>query len=380
MVRIAIVLPSMGPGGSERVVSVMTNAWAARGWKVMLVTFDAPGTESYYPIDPRVEQVGLGLPVERLGTSRAAGRVVSRMLRLRRALQNFAPDLVISFLTRTNVITVIAAARTGIPVVVSERNNPKLQVFGPVWEFLRRQTYSRAFGLVTMTKGSMDCFPPEMRRRSWVIQNPVFIPADLKLDRGRKWLTAVGRLHPQKGFDLLLEAFAKIAPTHPDWTLVIWGEGPERTALEAQRDRLGLANQVRLLGVTERPGRWVETADVFVLSSRYEGWGIVLMEAMAAGLPVVSFDCQFGPSDMVTHGVDGLLVKNGDVQALADALARLFDDDELRMRLAAAAMRSSERFSQNRIMAEWDEVVKAATDDRRSGARPFATIGHAPET
>ena len=112
-------------------------------------------------------------------------------------------------------------------------------------------------------------------------------------------------------------------------------------------------------GITNKPGIWVETADAFVLSSRYEGWGIVLLEAMAAGLPVVSFDCEWGPRAMVTDGHDGLLVPLGDINALAEALAKVLSDARLREQLAANAAVTAQRYAPERIMADWDEVLGA---------------------
>jgi glycosyltransferase involved in cell wall biosynthesis len=170
---------------------------------------------------------------------------------------------------------------------------------------------------------------------------------------------------PQKGFDLLLKAFAKTRQDFPQWRLVIWGEGSDRAELEAERDRLGLQDCVEMPGITSRPGIWVETADAFVLSSRYEGWGIVLLEAMAAGIPVLSFDCQWGPREMVDDGRDGLLVENGSVDALAAGLIRLLGDEELRARLGKAAAASAARFTPQNVMRDWDQVIYAALASRR---------------
>jgi glycosyltransferase involved in cell wall biosynthesis len=252
-------------------------------------------------------------------------------------------------------------------VVVSERNNPELQTFGPFWTWLRARLYPRAFCLVTMTRGALDFFPAPLRPRGRVIPNPVDLPAGWRERRGSNVLAAVGRLVPQKGFDLLLPAFAEIAPRFPDWTLVIWGEGEKRAQLEQQRDSLGLRDRVRLPGVSDRPGAWVETADAFVLSSRYEGWGIVLLEAMAAGLPVVSFDCEWGPREMVADGIDGLLVPREDVTALARALAAVVGDPGLRARLGEAARASAQRFTPDKVVAGWDAVVD---DALRAGPAP----------
>lgn len=361
-VGVVIVLPALGAGGSERVVSSIANHWAERGCKVAVITLERRGTPPYYKIDPGVDVIHLDLPNRRTGPLRGAWLAANRMLRLRRQLLRLAPDVVISFLTRTNILSLLAAKGTGIPVVVSERNNSELQTCGAAWGWMRKQLYPTSFGLVTMTNGAMDLFPRRQRPRSWVIPNEANLPVDLHLRRGQRILAAVGRLVPQKGFDLLLEAFARIARAHPDWTLVIWGEGPERAALERQRCALALDSRVQFPGVSERPGGWIETADAFVLSSRYEGWGIVLVEAMAAGLPVVSFDCRFGPSDMVTHEEDGLLVPNGDVEALSTELSRLMGNEALCISLGQAAAKSARRFSRERVMARWDEVVSSAIE------------------
>ncbi len=128
--------------------------------------------------------------------------------------------------------------------------------------------------------------------------------------------------------------------------------------------------------MTQRPGLWVETADVFVLSSRYEGWGIVLLEAMAAGLPVVSFECEWGPSDMVKHGEDGILVPSNDVDALAEALSGVLGDGELRGRLATNAEASAKRYLPERILSQWDAVASSAL---KHSAREHASTVSAAE-
>lgn len=368
--RLAIVLPSLSAGGTERVVSVLANRWAARvGWQVTVLTLEASGTRPYYAFDPRITIRQLGLPPGRRDKLSGTWQVARRILALRRALRAANPDAILVFLTRTNVMTLLATHGTGVPVVVSERNNPALQTAGPFWGWLRARLYPRAFCLVTMTQGALDFFPASMRPRGRVIPNPVDLPAGWRERRGGKVLAAVGRLVPQKGFDLLLRAFAEVAPRFPEWTLVIWGEGEERPNLERQRDSLGLQHRVRLPGLSERPGIWVETADAFVLSSRYEGWGIVLLEAMGAGLPVVSFDCEWGPREMVRDGVDGLLVPREDVPALARALAAVLADEALRARLGAAARASAERFAADRVVALWDEVIDEALR-ARAGREP----------
>ncbi|QIG49931.1 glycosyltransferase family 4 protein [Nordella sp. HKS 07] len=357
---VTIVIPGLSAGGTERIVSLISEHWAKRGWRVSILTFEAPGTAAYYPINPAITVQQLGSAASqpsKLGTVRAA---THRALALRRAFRKSLPDVIVSFLTRTNVLTLLSTRGLPVPVVVSERNNPALQPFGAPWHWLRALTYPRAFGLVTMTKGALEYFPKKMRRREWVIPNPVELPQAWQERRGNHTLVAVGRLVPQKGFDLLLQAFARAAAAAPEWSLTIWGEGPDRAKLERQRDELGLNGRVHFPGVTERPGIWIETADAFVLSSRYEGWGIVLLEAMAAGLPVVSFDCEWGPREMINDGVDGLLVPAEDVASLSGALVKIMKDDTLRRQLGTTAAEAVKRYSRERVMAEWDNVVRDA--------------------
>ncbi|WP_340266357.1 glycosyltransferase family 4 protein [Sphingobium mellinum] len=359
--HVAFVLPGLRAGGSEHIVSLLCNHFSRSGWAVTLFTFEEPGTAPYYQHDAAVSVVQLGHPSGRLPMLRSAMAVRDRVAALRAALDNILPDLVVSFLTRTNVVSIMAARPLGIPVIVSERNNPLKQRPGAIWTVLRRYAYARAQGLVTMTHGAMRQFPPAPGRRQWVIPNPTYAPVEVDRDRpcGR-CVVAVGRLVPQKGFDLLLDAFARAADKIPDWSLIIWGEGPERARLEARRDALGLRDRVVMPGVTQAHGAWLHDADIFVLSSRFEGWGIVVGEAMAAGVPTISFDCCFGPGEMITDGVSGLLVPDGDVQALGESLVKLCADPDLRRHLSEGARAGAQRFTIDRILMQWEEALGEA--------------------
>jgi len=366
---LALVLPGLGAGGSEHIVSLLCNHFAAQGWLITLIAFEEPSAPSYYAYHPEVRIIRLGMKSRRRAAATGALAMLRRQKLLRQALKAVRPELVVSFLTRTNILSVLAARSLGIPVIVSERNNPALQTVGPVWSRLRQMTYPRAAGLITMTQGAMDWFKGAMDVKGWVIPNPV-PPAITSAERrsGGPTIGAVGRLVPQKGFDLLLDAFARVAHAIPDWKLVIWGEGPERAALERQRDRLGLTDRVDLPGVTEKPGEWIPRSDLFVLSSRFEGWGIVVGEAMGAGLPVISFDCQWGPAEMIEHGKSGLLVPNGDVAALGEAILSLCADGARREALGTEARDRMALFGHDRVLALWQSVITGVLDHHRVGA------------
>jgi glycosyltransferase involved in cell wall biosynthesis len=176
-------------------------------------------------------------------------------------------------------------------------------------------------------------------------------------DPGAHRLLAAGRLESQKGFDMLLEAFAALVPVHPDWSLDIFGKGTQGTSLERQIVDLGIGERAHINSPTDRLGERMRDASVYVLSSRFEGFPIVLLEALAAGLAVVAFDCPTGPGEILDDSTTGLLVSAEDVSALTAALARVMVDESLRRRLSAAAPGAVGPYSRDAVGRRWDELL-----------------------
>jgi glycosyltransferase involved in cell wall biosynthesis len=173
-------------------------------------------------------------------------------------------------------------------------------------------------------------------------------------------LLAVGRLEYEKGFDLLLEAFGQIASGTPDWALVIVGEGSLRDVLVQRAHALGLAGQVFFAGRVGNIGDWYGSADLFVLSSRFEGFPNALLESLAHGVPAISFDCATGPGEIVRSGVDGLLVDPDDVGGLAAGLVRMMTDRDLRRSFALRAGEAAARFSVGHVAELWEDAIREA--------------------
>lgn len=352
--HVAILTSGLGAGGAEQVIAQIARHWCAAGHRVSVIAFDRPGEPVYHRLPAEVRLHRLGSPAGALGTAR-------RVLALRRVLSASRPTVLCSFLTKNNLIAALATIGTGTRLICAERNNPERQDAHPLWNRALGLLYRRADAIVCQTDAVRRCFPAAVRRRLVTISNPVAAPdVSPSFDDARR-ICAVGRLTHQKGFDVLLRAFALIAPRFPAWTLTIRGEGPDRAALEAAVADLSLQGRVRLPGLSSVPRGWVAECDLFVLSSRYEGFPNVLGEAMAAGLPAVAANCDFGPADMVEHGRTGLLVAPDDPQALADALAEMIADRAARERMGTAAAQAMARFAPERVLAQWDRLLAAVT-------------------
>lgn len=176
-------------------------------------------------------------------------------------------------------------------------------------------------------------------------------------------MVAVGRLDPQKGFDLLIQAFSRVAGRYPSWRLVILGEGAARAELTALIAARKLAARVSLPGFIAEPRAIMRQADLFVLSSRYEGMPNALIEAMSEGRACVSFDCPTGPGEVIQHSINGWLVPVGDVDALSTALADLMGNNGLRERLGEHARAVANAYSQRSIMGLWNALLASVTGD-----------------
>lgn len=358
--RLTLVIHGMSAGGAERVMKVLADGWAGRGEAVTLITLDTVASD-FYCCDPRVARVGLGVKAESAGPLSALTNNLGRVAALRRAIVASRPQVIISFTDTNNVLTLLAARGLAAPVIVCEHIDPFRHGIGLIWGALRRLTYPRAGAVVGVTRAAEDFARRFVRQRPVVtLPNPIEPPpppADLPwLWPQGPALIAMGRLTPQKNFALLIRTFALAQAACPGWRLVILGEGPLRPELEALAAELGLAQRVHLVGQVADPFTHLRRADVFVMSSDYEGFPMSLLEAMSCGLPVVGTDCCTGMREIVRPGVDGLLVPVGDQAALAQVLTGLMQDPARRADLAAAAPAVCARFGLERILGLWDEL------------------------
>jgi GalNAc-alpha-(1->4)-GalNAc-alpha-(1->3)-diNAcBac-PP-undecaprenol alpha-1,4-N-acetyl-D-galactosaminyltransferase len=367
--RCTLIIHSLSSGGAERVITRMANYWAERGWEITLLIFTDGKEAPFYALNQLIDYRPLDIAT--VSPNPVAGILnnLSSVGLLRTAILASNPDVVISFMEQTNVTTILATRSLNIPVLVSVRNDPAMLSPGKMWEILLRWTYPFADQVVVQTERAGNYFSAKLQDRIVVIPNPVILPppepsGEVATLPGDRSLIAVGRLVPQKGFDLLLQALAQIKDTHPDWVLTILGEGELRSQLESLRDQLGLTDRVYFPGRVKNPHEFLKQADIFIMSSRFEGFPNALCEAMVCGLPVISTDCPNGPREIIRDGVDGILVPSEDVSALATAMDRLMSDPQTRQLLAAAAPELAERFSLEKVMLIWESLVKAVIEEK----------------
>jgi len=364
--RIVFFVSSMQGGGAERVAALLCTRWVERGHDVLLVPTYSGRGECLYPMD---ERVCLEYLADRVGTTRKTlSSTARRLLAMRALVREFGTDAVLSFLPHVNVVALLATRGLNLPVVVAERVYPPAMDVGPVWSRLRHLAYPWASRVIVQTRPGLDWLASASPRSAGaVIPNPSVCPLPIgepRIDPGTvisdesRLLLAVGRLEKQKGFDRLIRAFERLVPRLPDWDLVILGEGSERPALESRIAACRLSARVHLPGRVGNLGDWYARADLYVMSSRFEGFPNTLMEAMAHGVPAVSFDCDTGPAELIEDGVNGYLVAPGAGAAgLAERLGALMADATTRRTLGERAAEVRQRYSLERVGAKWDQVL-----------------------
>lgn len=361
--RMTLVISSLAAGGAQRVMLDLARHLSDRGHSVSLITFSA-GSDDFFAVPPGIERRALDL----LGRSPSAVAAMMgnarRLLILRKAIAESNADVVLSFIDITNIAVILATFGLGVPAVVSERIHPRAHRIGLAWDALRRAAYPFCSRLVVQTE-AVAAWGRRVVPRQKVAVIPNAVPRTAiervqESDRRENVILAVGRLDPQKGFDLLIRAFAASALFSLGWRLIIMGEGTERSALTRLSSELGLAEAVELPGQTRDPTQLMSTSSIFALSSRYEGFPNVLLEAMACGAAPVAFDCLSGPGEIIEQGVNGLLVPAGDVEAFGAALKRLANDDSLRRRLSNAARHVTRAFAPSVVLERWVELLESA--------------------
>lgn len=362
--KVLLTIGSLGGGGAEKVMLWLAEWLAGNGHEVILVTQMADD-ENRYAVSDRITHVSLGgmVSFKALGKFSAIINMARWTWLLWRVAARRRPDVVLSFIDSMNISVLQSFYLSRLPVVVAERTDPAT---GPITAWRKRMRPGlyrrRAAAVVFQTRSIEARFAQEWNlTRTAVIPNAVTRRfAEAPERTGERVVVSVGRLDPLKGHDILLEAWARLGAARAGWRLRILGEGPLRPQYEAMVARLGLGDSVELPGFTSDVLPDLLGAAVGVLPSRVEGFPNALIEMMAVGLPVVASDLPPACPEVVTHEQDGLLYDGTSAEALAEALARLMADADLRAALGTAAMTVRARYSEAACLQMWADCLQGA--------------------
>ena len=349
MKKYVFFIGTLNNGGAERVISILTKHMAEAGKQVEIVLYY--DQEPFYSIHPDVEVV-------RIQKETGTKGILKNILWLRKYIKANS-DVLVSFLAPFNILAIAASLGLGKKIIVADRNDPRFVPSNTIIRKARDLLYRFSDGVVVQNTGNKEYFSATVQKKSAVIFNPV----DLGEKRGqalrtdkKKRIVSVGRLMPQKNQEMLLEAFAGARKDFPEYSLTIYGEGNYRDRLEAKINEFGLEGYVEMPGSKKDVFDLISDAELFVLSSNYEGMPNALIEAMCLGLPVISTAVS-GTSDLIEDGVNGRVVEIGNKEQMAAAMRELLASADTRQKYAERAVLVNDKLEVNGIMEEWMKFI-----------------------
>lgn len=374
--KIAYCIPSLYyPSGMERVLTLKANYFAEHfGYDIHIILTDGKDKQPYYELHPSVTLHQLDINYDELYGfplhKRITGYLSKQRLfkkRLNQCLCEISPDITISLLRRDiNFINDVKDGSIKLGEIHFNKSNYRTFSDNRLPAFIQRtvKQYWRWQLVRQLRKLKRFIVLSHEDAAEWtelnnvsVIHNPLPFLPDRQSDNSQKQVIAVGRYMPQKGFDRLIPAWAIVSKRHPDWILRIYGDGM-RQQLQQQIDSLGISSTCILEHSTPNIMDKYCESSIFVLSSRFEGFGMVIIEAMACGVPPVSFTCPCGPRDIISDGKDGLLVENGDIEGMAEKICYLIENDDIRKKMGKQARLDVDRFKIEYIAQQWKKLFE----------------------
>lgn len=352
--KILFCTSSMGKGGAERVISILSNNLIKDNEITILVNTNK---NIAYKLDDSINIITLDKKYKK----NSLIRNISRIKKTKKVLKEQKPDIIISFLPMPSFRIIIANIRMKIPVIISDRNDPKQEYKSKLSNILMNWLYPKANGFVFQTKEQKRYFKDEIQKKSRIIFNPIndcFLKEN-KIVKKENTIINIGRLMPQKNQIMLINAFSEIIKKYPQYKLKIFGEGPLKESLKKRIEDLNIEDKAFLCGLTDNIKEELENSKIFVLSSNYEGMPNVLIEAMATGCASISTDCPCGgPREFIENYKNGILITVGDEKELENSIEKLIKDEEKIKELGENAKKIKEKLKTEDIINQWKEYIQ----------------------
>ena len=346
--KITFIITSLGSGGAERVISLLANNFI-KTYEVSILLLS--NDEIFYDFDKNISIQKLNLYAPTTSIYQKLTNNFIRIKKLKQAISDENPDILISFMTQTNILSIIASKLLSKKIIISERINYNF-LQSKAWKFLRIITYRYTDALVVQSKYDKERYI--FCSNTHIIFNPLKIK-NIQSQQREQYILAVGRIDYQKGFDRLIEAYRLLDTS---WKLLIAGEGIEKDKLQKLVLEYGLIDKVIFIGKQKNIEEYYVKASIFTLSSRMEGFPNVLVEAMGYGCASVAFDCLTGPGDIVEDGKNGFLVPDGNIEQFAIKIQKLIDNQNIRENFSKEAKNIVERLEVSKITEQWDKLIK----------------------
>jgi len=376
--RLIYIYPALTTvGGADRVIVDKANYFAEKcGYEVYIVTTHQNGQPSFFPLSEKVKHIDLGVNFNEQYRHSffVRGFIYLKLLRIyKKKLSNVLNELKADF-TLTTIsrdIDFLHSIKDGSIKIAEahiskkylrnlhlmQKGNFLYRIAGKIWEYRLEKAVKKFNAFVVLTQKDADNW--KMIRSCTIIPDSLpFFPNKVS-DCKKKQILSVGRLYEQKGYDMLIEAWLLVVKKHPDWKLYIYGSGELQEYLIGLIIKKGLSDSLFIKEpIKNIVDKYIESS-LYVMSSRFEGFGMVLVEAMACGLPVISFDCPDGPSDIIANNEDGILVENGNIQQLAEKMSYMIEHEEIRVQMGQRARENVKRYNQETIMQKWIELFQS---------------------
>lgn len=348
--RIVFIIGSMRKGGAERVISILSNNYADLGWNVDIITL----------LDSKIDYK-LNLKINIINMSNNKRKNILQLpfwiINLRRYIKQNKPDKIVSFIGRINIVTLIATLGLNCDVFISERNDPKTEGRDIITKALTYILYPLANKTIFQTNHVKKQFTKKIQEKSIVIANPIIIEMEAKAIRNKK-IVNVGRLIEQKNQMLLIDSFKEISEKNKEYELHIYGSGRLKKTLERRIDELKISSKVFLHGAVENVHDKISDAEIFVLSSNYEGLSNALLEAMMMGIPCISTSCA-GSTEAIVNGENGILIPIGSKTHLVEALEKLISNPDCLKQLGIKSKETSQRYKNSEIFKIWRSIIES---------------------